>query len=67
MTHIYASKVTNIGSDNGLSPGRRQAIIWANAGIWLIQNLGTNFLSFKKCIWKCRLQISGNFASASMC
>ena len=22
-----------IGSDNGLSPGRRQAIIWTNAGI----------------------------------
>ena len=24
---------TNIGSDNGLSPCRRQAIIWTNAGI----------------------------------
>ena len=22
-----------IGSDNGLSPGRRQAIIWTNAGL----------------------------------
>ena len=27
---------TNIGSDNGLSPGRRQAINWTNAGILLI-------------------------------
>ena len=26
-THICVSKLTIIGSDNGLSPGRRQAII----------------------------------------
>ena len=32
-----------IGSDNGLSPGRRQAIIWTIAGILLIGPLGTNF------------------------
>ena len=32
-----------IGSDNGLSPDRRQAIIWSNDGILLIQPLGTNF------------------------
>ena len=25
--------LTIIGSDNGLSPGRRQAIIWTNAGL----------------------------------
>ena len=25
--HIWVSKLTIIGSDNGLSPGRRQAII----------------------------------------
>ena len=31
-----------IGSDNGLSPGQRQAIIWTNAGILLIGPLGTN-------------------------
>ena len=43
VTHICVSKLTIIGSDNGLSPGRRQAIIWANAGILLIRNLGTNF------------------------
>ena len=35
-------KLTIIGSDNGLSPGRRQAIIWTNAGILLIGPLGTN-------------------------
>ena len=33
VTHIYVSNLTIIGSDNGLSPGRRQAIIWTNAGI----------------------------------
>ena len=32
-----------IGSDNGLSPVRRQAIIWTNAWILLIGPLGTNF------------------------
>ena len=43
VTHICVSKLTIIGSDNGFSPGRRQAIIWANAGILLIGPLGTNF------------------------
>ena len=57
MTHICVSKLTIIGSGNGLSPGRRQAIIWTNAGILWIGPLETNFseiligiqtLSFKK-------------------
>ena len=43
MTHICVSKQTSIGSDNGLSPGRRQAIIWTNARLLLIGPLGTNF------------------------
>ena len=42
-THICVGKLTIIGSDNGLSPERRQAIIWTNAGILLIGPLGTNF------------------------
>ena len=42
VTHICVSKLTIIGSDNGLSPGRRQAIIWTNAGMLLIGPLGTN-------------------------
>ena len=41
--HIWVGKLTIIGSDNGLSPGRRQAIIWTNARILLIEPLGTNF------------------------
>ena len=43
MTHICISKLTITDSDNGLSPGRRQAIIWTNAGILLIRTWGTNF------------------------
>ena len=43
VTHICVSKLTSIGSDNGLSPGRHQAIIWTNAGILLIGPLGKNF------------------------
>ena len=65
VTLICVSKLTIIVSDNGLSPCRRQAIIWTNAGILLIGPLGTNFnetsieihtFSFKKPIWKCRLE-----------
>ena len=43
VTYICVSKLIIIGSDNGLSPRRRQAIIWTNAGILLIGPLGTNF------------------------
>ena len=46
VTHICVSDVTSIGSNNGLSPGRRQAIIRTNAGILLIRPLGTNFSEF---------------------
>ena len=42
-THIFVSKVTTIGSDNGLWPSRRQASIWTSAGTLLIGTLGTNF------------------------
>ena len=44
VTHIWVGKLTIIGcSDNGLLPGLHQAIIWTNAGILLIQTLGTSF------------------------
>ena len=61
LTHVCVSKLTIICSDNGLSPGRRQAIIWTNDGILLIRHLGTNFseifseihtFSFKKMHFK---------------
>ena len=43
MTHVSVGNLTIIGSDNGLSPGRRHTVIWTNAGILLIGPLGTNF------------------------
>ena len=43
VTHICVSKLTITGSDNGLSPGRRQAIIWTNDKILFIVPLRTNF------------------------
>ena len=43
VTHICVSKLSILGSDNGLAPGRRQAIIWYNDGILLIWPMGTNF------------------------
>ena len=46
VTHICISKLTIIGSDDGLSPGRRQAIIRTNAGILSIEPLRTNFSEF---------------------
>ena len=63
VTHICVGKQTIIGSDNGLSPGRRQAIIWTNAGILLIGPLGTNFseISIKSLAFsftKMRLKVS---------
>ena len=42
VTYICVSDLTNIGSDNGLSPGRCQSIIRTNAGLLLIGPLGTN-------------------------
>ena len=41
--YICVNKLTIIGSDNGLSPGRRHAIIGANAGMLLIGPLGTKY------------------------
>ena len=45
VTHICVSKLTIIGSNNGLPPGRRQCIIWSNAGILLIRTWWTSFVS----------------------
>ena len=42
VTHICVDNLTIIGSDNGLSPSRRQAIIWTNVAIVLIEPSGTN-------------------------
>ena len=75
VTHICVGKPTIIGSDNGLSPGRRQAIIWTNAGILLIEpweqtsvKSKSKFIHFhsRKSIWKCRLENGVRFVTASM-
>ena len=61
VMHICVSRLTIIGSDNGLSPDRCLAIIWTNAGLLLIGPLETNFsenlieihtFSFKKMLLK---------------
>ena len=76
VTYICVNKLTIIGSDNGLSPGRRQDIIWTNAGILLIGPLGTNFseklieigiFSFKKMYLKISSAKWRPSCSASMC
>ena len=43
VMHICICKLASIVSDNGLSPGQRQAIIWTNTGILFIGPSGTNF------------------------
>ena len=61
VTLICVNKITIIGSYNGLSPGRRQVIIWTNAGILLIGPVGITFteiwievntFSLKEIHWK---------------
>ena len=44
VTHICVTKLTIIVSDNGLSPGQRQPIVWTNVGILLTGPLWTNFI-----------------------
>ena len=46
MTHICVGKLNIIGSGNGLSPGRHQAIILTITGILLIGPPETNFNEF---------------------
>ena len=76
VTHICVGNPAIIGSDNGLSPYRRQPIIWTNDGILLIRTLKTGLseisvevlkFAFKKIPLMCRLWNGGHFVSASMC
>ena len=76
VTHICVSKLTIIGSDNGLSPGWHQAIIRTNTELLLIGSLGTNYseilikicsFSIKKMHLKLSSEFGGHFVSASMC
>ena len=76
VTHICVGKLIIIGSDNSLSPDRRQAIIWTNAGLLSIGPLRTYFsenlikiqqFPLKKMHVKCRLRNGVHLVSASMC
>ena len=46
VTHIWISNLTVIGSDNGLSHGRRQAIIWTNAEIFILDPYEQTSMNF---------------------
>ena len=74
--HICVSKQIINGSDNGLFPGQRQAIIWTKVEILLTGSLRTNISeilieiqtsSFKKIHFKCHLENGSYFVLASMC
>ena len=69
MAYTCVSKLVIIGSDNGLSPGRYQAIIRTNAGMLLIGPLGTNFseIFIQENAFKMSSEIGGHFVLASMC
>ena len=75
-THICVGKLTTIGSDNGLSPGRRLATIWTNAVILFIGTILIEFseilskihtFSFKEMHLKMSSAKWRPFVSASIC
>ena len=75
MTHVCVSKLTIIGSDNGLSPGRCQCIFWTNDKVLLNGPLKTKFgeilieihsFSFRKVHLKMSSKNGGYFNSLSI-
>ena len=77
MSDAYVRQyLSTTGSDNGLSPGRRQAIIWTSSVLLLIGFFVTKLseilieiytFSFNECIGKCLMENGVHFVSASMC
>ena len=65
VMHIYVSKLSIIGSDNGLLPGRCQAVTWSNADLLLIGPLGTNFSEIFN--WNSNISIQGNVLENDVC
>ena len=57
VTYLCVSNISIINSDNGLSLGRRHVIIWTNAIILLMQNLGTNVSEILSEIKKIHLEM----------
>ena len=73
--YICVSKLTITGSDNGLSPDRRQAIIWNQCWNIIIESLGIDFneilgemhtFTFMKMYSKMSSAKWRNFVSASI-
>ena len=76
VTHLCISKLTTIGLDNGLLPGRHQTIIWTMLEYCKLDPSEqtsvislSKFIHFysSKCIWKYHLENGGHFVSASIC
>ena len=67
VTHIFVDNLIIIGSDNGLSPDRRQAITWTNAAILLIRPLETNFSEIVIAIQTFSLNSLGNAFENAVC
>ena len=75
-TNVNSVNGVSIGSDNGLSPVRHQAITWTNAHMSSIGPLGTNLseiriktqkkIHSRKCILKRRLWKGGHFVQGEM-
>ena len=74
VPRICISELGNIGSGNGLSPIRRQAITWTSFHLLSMQILGKNFSEIRlknktflslKCTWKCRLQNGDHFVQGN--
>ena len=73
--YAWVNRVS-IGSDNGLSPEGRQAIIWTNTGLLPTGPLETNFsdiffikiqnFHLRNCIWTHRLRNGGHFVQEEM-
>ena len=72
LTYRGRETAYRVASDNGLSPVRRQAIIWTSTAIssirpqWIYFSeicLKVNSFHSRKCTWKCRLLNSSHFVS----
>ena len=70
VTHTCVSTLTITGLDYCLTPGRRQVIVWTNAGTVLILPLGNingmliemQPFCWRKCTWKYRIRNGVSFS-----
>ena len=66
VSHICVCELGQLGSDNGLSPGRSQTIIWTNAELLLIKPHGT-YISQRNFIWNWKIFIQENALEHVVC